>query len=582
LPLHEKAKILRNNLFGVDIDAQAVEVTMMSLYLKALEGERGLLPRKQHLLPAMGNNIKCGNSLVGYDIFDAPSPHPSHKGRGKASTSLSLHLKPSSPLVGEDRGEGDASRWGWTDEDKARINPFDWNSKTAGFGDIIESGGFDAVIGNPPYVRQELLGDFKDYFQQHYEVYHGTADLYAYFIEKGVSLLRKDGLFSYIVANKWMRANYGESLRRWMKKQRIEEITDFGDLPVFETATTYPCILRIRKGAAANKFAATQVKTRDFSDLSDYVRQHSFTVGKSSLADNGWALVDEQSQELLNKLRLAGTPLGEYAQGRLFRGVLTGFNEAFVIDAETKKDLIKEDRKSAELIKHFLLGRDVKRYQAPDTKQYLIFTRRGVDIKKYPAIENYLSSFKKQLTPKPADWKGADWPGRKSGSYKWYEIQDSVDYFAEFEKPKIIVPAIVKSASYAFDTEGFYSNDKTSIIAVDDLYLLGILNSRVSDFVMHSISSTKQGGYFEYKPMYLDQLPIRTIDFNNPSEKAVHDKLISLVERMLDLHKKKDALPPSAEREKIEREIAVTDEKVDNIVYGLYGVTEEERKIVEH
>ena len=126
LPLHEKAKILRNNLFGVDIDAQAVEVTMMSLYLKALEGERGMLPRKQHLLPAMGNNIKCGNSLVGYDIFDAPSPHPSHKGRGKTSASLSLHLKPSSPLEGEDRGEGDSSRWGWTDEDKARINPFDW------------------------------------------------------------------------------------------------------------------------------------------------------------------------------------------------------------------------------------------------------------------------------------------------------------------------------------------------------------------------------------------------------------------------------------------------------------------------
>ncbi len=544
LPIHEKAKILRNNLFGVDSDPQAVEITMMSLYLKALEGERGMLPRKQHLLPPLGNNIKCGNSLIGYDVM----------------------------------AQGQL----FDDDAKARINPFDWNSKTAGFGDIMESGGFDVVIGNPPYVRQELLGDFKDYFQKHYEVYHGTADLYAYFIEKGVSLLRRDGLFSYIVANKWMRANYGEPLRRWMKKQRIEEITDFGGLPVFETATTYPCILRIRKGNAANKFSASQAKTLDFSNLTDYVQEHSFTVNKTSLADKGWSLVDEQSQALLDKLRQVGVPLGEYAKDNILYGVKTGFNEAFVIDAEMRKRLIKEDKKSEELIKPFLLGRDVKRYQSSNINQYLIFTRRGVDIKKYPAIDKHLSSFKKQLTPKPADWKGSNWPGRKPGSYKWYEIQDTVDYYAAFEKPKIIVPTIVKSASYAYDNDGFYSNDKTSIIAIDDLYLLGILNSKVSDFVMHSISSTKQGGYFEYKPMYLEQLPIRTIDFNKPEEKAAHDKLVSLVDRMLDLHKKKATLSPSAEREKIEREIAVTDEKIEEIVYGLYGITDEERSIIEN
>jgi hypothetical protein len=183
--------------------------------------------------------------------------------------------------------------------------------------------------------------------------------------------------------------------------------------------------------------------------------------------------------------------------------------------------------------------------------------------------------------PKPKDWKGSEWKGRKPGSYKWFEIQDAVDYYAEFETPKIIVPAIVKNASYVFDADGFYSNDKTTIIATDDLYLLGILNSKISDFVMHSISSTKQGGYFEYKPMYLQQLPIRTIDFNNSSEKAIHDKLVSLVDRILDLHKKKNTLPPSAEREKIEREIAVTDEEIDEIVYGLYGITEEEISLVE-
>jgi type I restriction-modification system DNA methylase subunit len=591
LPIREKAKILRNNIFGVDIDPQAVEITMMSLYLKALEGERGLLPKKQQLLPPLSNNIKCGNSLIGYDIFDSPSPPLSH------NTPLPIDAAPVHPPFIKG-GQG-----GITDETKSRINPFDWNSKSTGFGEIMNpsqsplekggsKGGFDVVIGNPPYVRQEMLGDYKDYFQKHYEVYQGTADLYTYFIERGVSLLKNGGIFSYIVANKWMRANYGEPLRHWLKKQRIEEIVDFGDLPVFEKATTYPCILRIRKGhqdvipvktgiQKQRSFSVTQVKTLKFNNLSSYVAEHSYTVNKTALDNKGWSLVGEQAQALLNKLRAVGIPLGEYVKGKIFRGVLTGLNEAFVIDEKTKDKLIAEEPKSVELVKPFLIGKDIKRYQPPSSNRYLIFTRRGVDIKQYPAIHKYLSSFKEKLMPKPKDWKGATWKGRKPGSYKWYEIQDAVDYYKEFEKAKIIVPSIVRSASYSFDTNGFYSNDKTTIIVTDDLYLLGILNSKVSDYLMHSIASTKQGGYFEYKPMYLSQLPIRIIDFNNPSEKVIHDKLISLVDRMLELNKKKNSLPPSAEREKIEREIAVTDEKIDEIVYGLYRIKEEEIRIVE-
>ena len=582
LPLKEKANILRNNLFGVDIDAQAVEVTMMSLYLKALEGERGLLPRKQHLLPALGNNIKCGNSLVGYDIFDAPSPHPSHKGRGKASPSLSLHLKPSSLPAGEDRGEGDTSKWGWTDEDKARINPFDWTSRTAGFGEIIENGGFDAVIGNPPYVRQELLGDFKDYFQRHYEVYHGTADLYAYFIEKGVSLLRKDGLFSYIVANKWMRANYGESLRRWMKKQRIEEITDFGPLPVFEGATTYTCILRIRKASSSPRFKAVQVSTLNFDNLNSHVADIAYSVNKTALSDKGWSLANEQTQALLDKVRVAGPQLHDYVGSNIYRGVLTGLNEAFVINGEIRKRLISEDRKSADLIKPFLVGKDIRRYETPYSDKYVIFTRRGVEIKKYPAIEKYLTIYKKQLMPKPADWKGSEWPGRKPGPYKWFEIQDAVDYYEEFEKPKILWPGISSEVTaFAIDEKGYYGNDNNQLIISSDRYLLGLLNSRLMRFILQHVCDKVQGGFYRLKIIYIEQLPICTIDLKKPSEKAIHDKLVSFVDRMLDLHKKKTALPPSAEREKVEREIAVTDEKIDEIVYGLYGITNGERRIIE-
>ncbi len=577
LPLREKAKILRNNIFGVDIDPQAVEITMMSLYLKALEGERGMLPRKQHLLPPLGNNIKCGNSLIGFDIFDAPQQYslpnviPAQAGIQEKNEDTGFRVKP-----------GMTKKKEWTDEDRARINPFDWNSKTAGFGEIMESGGFDVIIGNPPYVRQELLGDFKDYFQQHYEVYHGTADLYAYFIEKGVSLLRKDGLFSYIVANKWMRANYGEPLRRWMKKQRIEEITDFGDLPVFETATTYPCILRIRKGSAANKFSATDVKTLDFGNLTDYVHEHSYTVNKAALSDGGWALVDEQSQELLNKLQAIGMPLGEYVGNKIYRGILTGLNDAFIIDANTKKRLIKEDKKSSELIKPFLLGRDVKRYETPDSDQHLILIPKGWTREKtggsrgawnwfkdnHPAIAGHLQPFADAAEKR-----------QDKGEY-WWELR-ACDYYGEFEKPKIMWPEIAGSARFAYDYSGFYANNKVFIIPDGSLYLLGLLNSSLLRFFIHNNCTDLQGDSYNFSGVFVSRTPIRTIDPNNPSEKKDHDKLVSFVDRMLDLHKKKTALPPCTEREKIEREIAVTDERIDEIVYALYGITDEERKIVE-
>ncbi len=497
-----------------------------------------------------------------------------------------------------------------SDEERRKVNPFDWEKE---FPEIMKNGGFDAVIGNPPYVRQEGLGDLKEYFQRKYTVYHGMADLYAYFIEKGVSLLKDKGIFGYIVANKWMRANYGEPLRKWLKRQCIAQIVDFGDLPVFQQATTYPCILVIEKdkppfvspdgsglqpepnilvqskmvesARSAKKpttmFSVTQVKTLEFESLEGYVKENRHFVKLSTLNDTGWSLADERSAALLNKLKKTGVPLKEYVKGKIYYGIKTGLNEAFVIDEETRNSLVSEDPKSKEIIKPFLVGRDVKRYQPPTGKQFLIFTRRGIEIQKYSAVEKYLSQYKELLMPKPKDWKGSNWKGRKLGSYKWYEIQDAVDYYVEFEKPKIIVPCIVQHASYTLDDAGFYSNDKTSIIATDDLYLLGILNSKAADFIMHLISSTKQGGYFEYKPMYFSQIPIRTIDSSNPSDKSYHDSMVALVKQMLELHKQLASAKTDHDKTVIQRQIDATDRQIDLLVYELYGLTEDEIKIVE-
>ncbi|NIA12332.1 MAG: restriction endonuclease subunit R, partial [Nitrospiraceae bacterium] len=433
----------------------------------------------------------------------------------------------------------DAGQTTLFDEDEMRrVNVFDWDDVVKGFGAIMVRGGFDCVIGNPPYVRQELLKEQKGYFKDHYRVYQGTADLCAYFIEKGVSLLRLGGFFSYIVANKWMRANYGKPLRQWLKTKRIEEIVDFGDLPVFQNATTYPCIMRISNGESGSTFEVTQVETLEFSDLGAYVEEHQYAVNQDGLEDGGWALVDEQTQAVLDKLYKTGVPLGEYVDGKIYRGVLTGLNEAFVIDSSTRDKLIAEDPESAELIKPFLAGKDIKRYQPPCSERYVILIPKGWTNQKsggvkdawkwlqsnYPGVASHLKPFSEKAQ------KCYD-----KGEY-WWELR-ACDYYDEFEKPKITYLIFQVKPTFTFDTESNYCNNAIFVIPNKDLLLLGILNSKLGWFLISSYCTQIQGGY-QLIFKYFGKIPICTIDFSNHAEKAQHDKLVALVDNMLELQKK--------------------------------------------
>lgn len=541
----EKKRILLNNIFGVDLDSNAVEVTKLSLLLKCMEGETEASINQQfklfneRVLPTLDGNIKSGNSLIDTDYYDSQL----------------------------DFGE------------EKKIKPFSW--RTA-FPDVFKQDGFDVVIGNPPYVRQEMLGKQKDYFREHFQVYHGMADLYSYFVEKSLKLINQDGLYGVIVANKWMRANYGEPLRRFLKGHHLYEIIDFGDLPVFESATTYPCILIVGKlGKDIGPIKLTVAKTLKFNSLYEYVEQYHGKLNKASLNDEEWSLADENSKQLFTKIQQSGISLKSYVKGKILYGIKTGLNEAFVINRETKDRLIVEDPGSAEIIKPFLAGRDIKRYQKPHSEKFLIFAKRGIEIKNYPAILQYLENYKTQLTPKPKDWKGDNWKGRKPGSYKWYEIQDAIDYFNEFEKPKIIIPAIANSASYTFDRESYYSNDKTSIIPINDLYLLGLLNSKLLDYFIKSIASTKQGGYYEYKPMYLSKIPIKIINESDDSEVRLHQTIVQLVEQVLGLNSELHACKIPNKVEQLRSHIQHIENKINEHVYQIYGLTEEEIGIVE-
>jgi type I restriction-modification system DNA methylase subunit len=541
----EKKRILTTHIFGVDIDANAVEVTKLSLLLKCLEGEtqasiqQELSLWNERVLPSLDDNIRSGNSLIGLDFYD-------------------LEL---------DFGE------------PKKIKPFSWEKS---FPAVFARGGFDVVIGNPPYVRQELLGDQKNYFRQRYQVYHGVADLYTYFFERGATLLNEQGVFGIIVANKWMRAAYGEPLRRWLKIRNIRQIVDFGDLQVFQGATTYPCIFISGKGPVESDIGVTVMKTLAFDSLAGYVAEHQVTIGQSSLDDAGWNLGSDEEQALLAKIRAAGIPLGDYVKGKIYRGVLTGLNEAFVIDTATRHRLITEDHRSAEVIKPFLAGRDIKRYQEPKSDKFLIFFPKGFTDQKrngkgypwrwlqenYSAVANHLEPFE------AAAKKRSD-----KGDY-WWELR-TCDYYEEFEKPKIIYQVFQVSPCFIWDTDGHFCNNAIWIIPTEDQMLLAILNSKLGWYLIGKNCTKIQNGY-QLIFKYLEKVTIKNIDPSNPSETSLHAAITTSVDLILQLNRELQTVTLPDQKEQLKARIGHTDDKINRMVYQLYGLTEEEIGIVEN
>ncbi|HQF98394.1 MAG TPA: TaqI-like C-terminal specificity domain-containing protein [Candidatus Aminicenantes bacterium] len=553
LTIEEKKRILTTHVFGVDIDPQAVEVTKLSLLLKVLEGETDQTFGDQmklfqtRALPNLSNNIKCGNSLIGPDYFSGrliPDP-----------------------------------------EELKRVNPFDWN---AGFPEAMKAGGFDCVIGNPPYVRQEILGPrFKEYAQNAYASYAGTADLYTYFIEKSHLLLKKGGSFGMICSNKFMRANYGNALRSFISKHTtIEQIIDFGELPVFEGAATFPAIfLTTNLEPDRQKFIYAPIKRLDFQSLEKEVKEIGIALDERSLAGDNWTLAKAEEIEVFEKIKKMGIPLGDYVKGKIYRGILTGLNEAFVIDKATRDRLIREDKKSAELIKPFVVGDDIRKYRINFKNRYLIFTRRGTKITDYPAIEKYLLQFKDRLMPKPKGWKGKEWNGRKPGSYKWYEIQDTVEYFKELDKTKIIWPEIAKESRFSIDNECLYLNKTCFFSPNTDIYLLGVLNSKLIWYYLKKICSVlgdaEKGGRLLQQKIYLETVPIIEKEKMDSSQQKIIEEIKSSVRSIISINKHLLELKSDTQKSILQRQIEATDREIDQLVYELYGLTEEEIKIVE-
>jgi hypothetical protein len=263
-------------------------------------------------------------------------------------------------------------------------------------------------------------------------------------------------------------------------------LIDFGHAPIFAGADVFPCIIVLEKppGDGGPLPAEYQVQVTAFprealnvESLDSYVARYSHPVPQDRFGRSAWSLEESETDDLMEKIHRAGVPLVEFAGVKPYYGIKTGFNEAFLIDTPTNERIIRDDPRSAEIIKPYLRGQDIKRWAPEWDGLWMIFTRRGTDLDTYPGIKAHLIPFRDQLEPRPRDWANGTWPGRKPGSYKWYEIQDPVEYWDLFDQPKLLYQEIQFHPSYSLDTTGYFSNNKVFLLPTADPWLLAVLNS---------------------------------------------------------------------------------------------------------
>ncbi len=504
-----KLRIIKRNVYGVDIDRFAVNIAMLRLWLSLIVDYEG--PGDPPALPNLDFKIACGDSLLG------PNPDAYQPTLLQASLAQEMADLKAQYLeaTGEDKNnlhrEIESRMEALQRETEAGGLPagtVDWRVQ---FAEVFQQGGFDVVAANPPYVRQELITDQKPQLKLAFGTHFtAMADLFVYFYFRAVQLLRPGGMLVFISSNKWFRAAYGEKLRAYIAAATsVRSITDFGDLPVFESATAYPMIFAAQKGGPPVPTRYTRVESLlpPYPDMAAIIGAHGRELALDAFKGSAWNFSDSATSALMRTMSAGTVPLGVYVNGQIYRGVLTGFNEAFYVTSDQRAALIEADPRSAEIIKPLVVGKDIKRWLPTYRDRWLIFTRRGIDIDNYPAIEAHLTQWRDRLTPKTAGAKKDD-PGRKPGRYKWYEIQDDVAYYAIFDSPKIVFPDIAAEPRFAVDKHPAYADTTIFLMPSDDLFLLGVLNSDVVGRFFSQVSPTVRGGYFRFKRQYVMQIPI--------------------------------------------------------------------------
>ena len=523
-----KKHIIEESIYGVDIDGGAVDIARLRFWLSLVVDEQEPQP-----LPNLDFKIICANTLVPlgelngldmeakaslavkelekirHDFFNVSSESKINLERQfKRVQNDLLSLR---ELTTKDNYDFYTKLYGF--------NPFDFEAAPCSWFDpwwmFGVKEGFDIVIGNPPYVQlQKDGGSLAKLYQTYkYDTFERTGDIYSLFYERGVQLLNDKGILCYITSNKWMRANYGASTRQFFaEKTHPLLLIDFGNIQVFETATVDTNILILQNKPKAkrheNKDAFAVRINNDFNiedqSLQEYVLKNGYSL--SSLSQNAWVVGERDIYGIKEFIEQQGVPIGKWTT--INYGVKTGLNEAFIIPEDVKEKLIKDEPKSIEILKPVLRGKDISAWHPDYGNFWLIstFPSLNIDIEKYNAVKKYLLSVGK-------DRLEQNGKGRKKTGNQWFETQDQISYWKNFEQPKIIYPNMTKYLPFVYDeSDCFYSNDKSFILTGNNLkYLTCFLNSKLFKYCFSDNFPELQGGTKELRKVFFDKIPIKQI-----------------------------------------------------------------------
>ena len=584
-----KLYLIQNSIFGVDIQPVACQIAKLRFFISlAIEQE----PNKNaenfgfKPLPNLETRFVTANSLVGLTVermlkskkaqglereLNQNREHHFHTTTRRQKLECKrTDRKLRKELATELKNLGlpaDAARNIALWDPYGQNTTADWFDAGYMFG---VTGGFDVVIGNPPYVRQEKIKALKPQLKIQYVCYAGTADLYVYFYERGYQLLRDQGVLTYISSNKYLRATYGKKLRDFLARRvTLSQLINFGDAAVF-SSIAYPSIFTATKTQTDENhlLAMNWEPGPSIDEFGSIFRTKAFTMPQRALTPDGWRLALPAELNLLERLRNVGTPLGEYVKRRFYYGIKTGLNDAFIVDRETRDKLIAKHTRSAEVIKPFLRGRDMKRWQVDFSEQYLITIPSSdnrdhpwaaqsaaraerIFAATYPARYAHLIPFREQLIR------------RYDQGRFWWELR-ACAYWHEFENRKIILGRFMNKATFAFDKERFLHNDALYMITGVNEYVVAILNSSVSWWFLCQTCTDLQNGYLQaFRQNLFDiPVPLATAEQQAP--------IVELVDQILEV-RRADPLADTGEQEA----------EIDLQVYELYGLTNEEVAEVE-
>ena len=530
-----KLSVIENCLYGSDIQSIAAQITKLRFFISLIcdcEKDASKPNFGIPTLPNLETKFVSANSLIAKkkkpaqgNLFENPEIEPTknelaeirHKHFSAKSASTKHRLREKDQTLREKLAKLLSDDDNFAPEDAKQLaawNPYDQNAVSPFFDPEWMFGvadGFDIVIGNPPYIQLQNNGGelAKLYENCNYSTFARTGDIYCLFYERGWQLLKKNGHLCYITSNKWMRAGYGEKTREFFaNKTNPMLLIDFAGVKIFESATVDTNILLFSKSNNMHETvcAVTNKQNKDsVKNLSDFVQQQN-SICDFATSDS-WVILSPIEQSIKKKIEAVGTPLKDW-EINIYRGVLTGCNEAFIINSEKRDEILAncqtedERQRTDELIRPILRGRDIKRYGYVDNGLYLINTHNGVrgripriKIEDYPAVKAHLDQYWDRIATR-AD-KG-DTP---------YNLRNCA-YLEDFFKPKITWGNLNLQGTYAYAPKGMFINAPSPFIATENIAILHILNSKIADYYIRSLGVTRNGGYFEYKPMFVDKLPI--------------------------------------------------------------------------